>query len=505
MKKIKTGVIRTLSLTLALLTALAFIPAAQPAGDEASDRRDGGVIGKVGIAETAYADTYSTLSSRKAQNQAIYDEAAAIPATQRAKYLDVTLSDMYEPDRDMKGMTEDETALVREFADEILEKAGYPLDDVEKMRAFHDWIRTNFYYYLNVEELDFVVKYAGDPGNTKKVDNPATLLKMYRAVEQGKAYDENGELCEGIVARCNGYTATFIAFCRAEGIPARAVDGYYNKDTRKNEKSDTSWSVPTKDEGKFTHHWAMAYANGEWMMVDCNADCYNQYRYESKNEYWYESAPSFYAGEEYNYFDPSAARLSQSHIAYELRKDPCPTAPGMNTPTIVASSGKIKLSWKGTSFGANRYKLYRATSKDGTYKCIKTTASLSYTDTTAKAGTRYYYKVKAYHNDFAGKGYSTIVNKICKQPRPTGVKASNATAGKIKVSWTAPTGVTRYQVYRATSKTGTYTLLGSTTNKYYNDTKVTKGKTYYYKVKSVCTTNKDANSEFTAAVYAKVR
>jgi len=53
---------------------------------------------------------------------------------------------------------------------------------------------------------------------------------------------------------------------------------------------------------------------------------------------------------------------------------------------------------------------------------------------------------------------------------------------KLKVN-----GVDGYKVYRATSKTGTYTYLGTISPEgevlQYNDT-TTKGKTYYYKVRA---------------------
>ena len=56
--------------------------------------------------------------------------------------------------------------------------------------------------------------------------------------------------------------------------------------------------------------------------------------------------------------------------------------------------GQYRLYWTRTS-STEKYKVYRATAKNGKYKLIKTTRSCNYTDTTAKKGVRYYYKVKA--------------------------------------------------------------------------------------------------------------
>lgn len=50
-----------------------------------------------------------------------------------------------------------------------------------------------------------------------------------------------------------------------------------------------------------------------------------------------------------------------------------------------AATGKVKLTWKAVT-GAVGYRIYRAESKYGTYKAMKTTIATSYTNTSAKAG-----------------------------------------------------------------------------------------------------------------------
>ena len=77
---------------------------------------------------------------------------------------------------------------------------------------------------------------------------------------------------------------------------------------------------------------------------------------------------------------------------------------------LSPSSKAIKVSWKSVS-GANGYEVYSSTSKSGTYKKIKTTSSLSYTNSGLKKGKTYYYKVRAYKT-FNGKkvygSYSSV-------------------------------------------------------------------------------------------------
>ena len=70
----------------------------------------------------------------------------------------------------------------------------------------------------------------------------------------------------------------------------------------------------------------------------------------------------------------------------------------IDAPKIVAKTkpetGKPRLTWNAVD-GATGYEVYRATQETGSYTKMYTTTSTSYTNTSAKAGARYYYKVKA--------------------------------------------------------------------------------------------------------------
>ena len=168
--------------------------------------------------------------------------------------------------------------------------------------------------------------------------------------------------------------------------------------------------------------------------------------------------------------------------------------------TGSASTGKPIVKWE-TVEGASKYYIYRATSKTGTYKHVKTAISArSYEDTDAKAGTNYYYKVKAVHsNTDANSAYSKIINRMCDLKRPV-VTITHSTAGNPYLKWSAIDGAEKYYIYRATSKTGTYKYLASTTSAKYVDKDVTEGKTYYYKVKAIHA-KESANSAYSAIDY----
>ena len=162
-----------------------------------------------------------------------------------------------------------------------------------------------------------------------------------------------------------------------------------------------------------------------------------------------------------------------------------------------ASSGKPMLTWNAVE-GATSYRIYRSTSKGSGYSLLGTVTTTSYTNTGAKAGTTYYYRVKAC-NDAGLSPYSNIVSGQVKTvtPKPSApvVKIGNsATSGKPILTWNAVSGATSYKVYRATSQKGTYSLLGTVTATSYTNTGAKAGTTYYYKVKAVNSAGESAYS-----------
>lgn len=85
----------------------------------------------------------------------------------------------------------------------------------------------------------------------------------------------------------------------------------------------------------------------------------------------------------------------------------CDLARPVVTATIYKKTGKPKLSWKKIS-GADKYKIYRATSKYGKYTYMGAVKTTSYINKTAKKKKTYWYKVMAVDNDYssANSAYS---------------------------------------------------------------------------------------------------
>lgn len=71
--------------------------------------------------------------------------------------------------------------------------------------------------------------------------------------------------------------------------------------------------------------------------------------------------------------------------------------------TVVAKGcNTVKISWKKVK-GAKGYQVYRAASKKGKYKKVKTLKGTGFTDKSLNGGKQYYYKVRAYKGRKAGK------------------------------------------------------------------------------------------------------
>lgn len=94
-----------------------------------------------------------------------------------------------------------------------------------------------------------------------------------------------------------------------------------------------------------------------------------------------------------------------------LLGDPETKLHDLNDPLLAQPNLKIKksgakrtLSWSKVE-GAQKYVVYRSTSKNGTYTKLTTTKKTSFTDTKAKKGKKYYYKVAAYKKVGSKKYY----------------------------------------------------------------------------------------------------
>ena len=175
---------------------------------------------------------------------------------------------------------------------------------------------------------------------------------------------------------------------------------------------------------------------------------------------------------------------------------------GPAAPTVTGgndSQGRPTLKWNAVS-GAAKYEVYRARSKDGDYIKYSTVTGTSYTNTSYLAnGTTYYYKVRALGSDGTAGPDSTPVSVTYKAPfgAPL-VTGSKDSQGRPALKWDKVTDAAKYEVYRARSKDGTYSLMSTqSATGYTNTSYLANGTTYYYKVRAL-----KANG--TASAYSSV-
>ncbi len=161
-----------------------------------------------------------------------------------------------------------------------------------------------------------------------------------------------------------------------------------------------------------------------------------------------------------------------------------PTAPANLTAT-TPSPTQVNLAWSASSddVGVTGYKVYR----NGVF--LTSSATTSYSDTTAQAATTYSYTVYAY--DAAGNvsaasntATATTPSQGDTQPpsTPGGLTATAASPSQVKIAWSAATddvGVAGYTIYRNAAAIATTSGPNATT---YTDVSVAPSTTYTYTV-----------------------
>ena len=162
----------------------------------------------------------------------------------------------------------------------------------------------------------------------------------------------------------------------------------------------------------------------------------------------------------------------------------------LSAPTVTGSTdsqGRPTLKWNAVT-GAAKYEIYRSYSRDGSYSKYSTQTSTAYTNSSyLTSGTTYYYKVRALDANGNAGPYSAVVSVTCrlKLSAPS-VTGGNDSQGRPTLKWNAVSGAAKYEVYRSTSRSGTYTKYSTqTSTSYTNSSYLTSGTTYYYKVRAL--------------------
>lgn len=191
--------------------------------------------------------------------------------------------------------------------------------------------------------------------------------------------------------------------------------------------------------------------------------------------------------------------------------------PTLSAPAIrgiKAGQETVTLQWK-TVTGAIGYQICRTTNLKGNYpvvKTINTGKTLFWKNTGLPGGTRYYYKVRAFTKTESGKTvYSPFSKSVYAKPavKKPYIKAIKVKKKTITLSWSPLTRVSGYQIARATKAKGKYKVVKTITNKKtasWKNSKLKKGKTYYYKIRAYrVVSGKKVYSSYSAVKYKKVK
>lgn len=141
--------------------------------------------------------------------------------------------------------------------------------------------------------------------------------------------------------------------------------------------------------------------------------------------------------------------------------------------------------------GAAEYDVFRS-QQGGQYELIGKTIPLQYTDSTVSAGITYSYVVRAVVTNGAGAN-SNAINVIPGDLPPaqavfvTAESAATNTTNVyvVNLAWNPVPGAVNYVISRSTTSGGTYVAIGVSNYTTFQDTNVTTGDTYYYKVAAV--------------------
>ena len=175
---------------------------------------------------------------------------------------------------------------------------------------------------------------------------------------------------------------------------------------------------------------------------------------------------------------------------------PKPTAPANVTlGDAKVVTGGIQVTWNEAD-GAAKYKVYRKDASNTVWRVIATVTGTSYTDKTAKIGTKYNYTVRGVAAD--GKTLSPGFDRtgvsatIPKPPAPANVTLGGAKAvsGGIQVTWQAANGAVKYNVYRKDASNTVWRVIATVTGTSYTDKTAKIGTKYNYTVRGVAADGK---------------
>ena len=110
-------------------------------------------------------------------------------------------------------------------------------------------------------------------------------------------------------------------------------------------------------------------------------------------------------------------------------------------------------------------------------------AVTTFSNTSAAVGVLYTYTVKAVYGTLGMSAASSGDTGYRNRPAPANVNATDTDTTKVRITWSAVTGSTGYEVFRSIGG-ATATLIASPTALLFDDTAIARGTTAVYSVRA---------------------
>jgi len=199
-------------------------------------------------------------------------------------------------------------------------------------------------------------------------------------------------------------------------------------------------------------------------------------------------------GQRYYYRVSAVNEVGEGELSEEVNATPLGVPSAPRNLAAMGGEGYVVLTWEAPADDGGSpitgYKIYRGTSS-GNETLLATVGNvLTYNDTGLINGQRYYYRVSAVN----GVGEGELSEEVSALPQGVPSAPENLVAtggdGYVVLTWEAPADdggspIIGYKIYRG-MESGNEVLLTSVGNvTTYNDTGLTNGQRYYYRVSAV--------------------
>ncbi len=211
------------------------------------------------------------------------------------------------------------------------------------------------------------------------------------------------------------------------------------------------------------------------------------------------------------YYKVRPYKLNKRKKVYGKYSNVISSTPRLNNTTTKGYNSYYlyaRVSWNKIS-GASGYYVYRSDTINGKYKKIATTTKINYYDSKAKEGITYYYKILPYRK-VGGRRVTGNYSNVSSSMRLSDYINFSLERGNrsIKLKINKLPSAKTYYIYRSTSKNGKYSKVATLNTKNYEgeqiiwtNYKLSKNRTYYYKIKVKNNNTSDFSSKKSAKTF----